>query len=64
MQRDEIIQICDSQVLEIATTPFGTRQDALKIFTQYEGAANLVYEYEIDKKPLILRILIYTRKNS
>ncbi|HNT74282.1 MAG TPA: phosphotransferase [Anaerolineae bacterium] len=56
MQRDEIIQICDSQVLEIATARFGTRKDALKIFPEYEGAANLVYEYEIDKKPLILRI--------
>lgn len=56
MQRDEIIQICDSQVLEIATARFGTRKDALKKFAEYEGAANLVYKYEIDKKPLILRI--------
>ena len=56
MQRDEIIQICDDQVLEIATAQFGARKDELKIFPQYEGAANLVYEYEIDKKPLILRI--------
>lgn len=56
MQRDEIIQICDTQVLEVATTRFGTHKDALKKFPEYEGAANLVYEYEIDQKPLILRI--------
>jgi Ser/Thr protein kinase RdoA (MazF antagonist) len=56
MQRDEILQICESQVLEIAAARFGTRKDALKKFPEYEGAANLVYEYEIDNKPLILRI--------
>ena len=56
MQRDEILQICDSQVLDTTTARFGTRKVALKIFPEYEGAANLVYEYEIDKQPLILRI--------
>ncbi|MDO9087946.1 MAG: phosphotransferase [Anaerolineaceae bacterium] len=56
MERDKIVQICDSQVLEIATARFGTCKEALKIFPEYEGAANLVYEYEIDKKPLILRV--------
>lgn len=56
MQRDEIIRICDSQVLDIATARFGTRKDALRLFPDYEGAANLVYEYDLDKKPLILRI--------
>lgn len=56
MQRDEIKQICDDEVLELATARFGTRKEALKVFPAYEGAANLVYEYEIDAKPLILRI--------
>lgn len=56
MQRQEIIQICDREVLETATTRFGTRKDALKIFPEYEGAANLVYAYEIDQRPLILRV--------
>jgi Ser/Thr protein kinase RdoA (MazF antagonist) len=55
MQRQEIIQICDSHVLERATAQFGTCKDALKKFQEYEGAAKLVYEYEIDQKPLILR---------
>lgn len=56
MQREEIIQICESQVLEEATAHFGTRKEELVIFPEFEGAANLVYEYEIDKKPMILRI--------
>jgi Ser/Thr protein kinase RdoA (MazF antagonist) len=56
VQRDKIVQICDSQVLEVATAQFGTRKDALQVFPEHEGAANLVYEYEVDKKPLILRI--------
>jgi len=56
MQREEIIQICESQVLETATALFGTRVDVLKKFPEYEGAANLVYEYEYNQEPLILRI--------
>jgi Ser/Thr protein kinase RdoA (MazF antagonist) len=56
MQRDEIIKICHEHVLETASACFGTHQEALKKFPDYEGAANLVYEYEFDKKPLILRI--------
>lgn len=56
MQREEIIQICDREVLDAATARFGIRKEAVKIFPEYEGAANLVYEYEIEKKPLILRI--------
>ncbi|MBI5032125.1 MAG: phosphotransferase [Chloroflexi bacterium] len=56
MQREEIIQICNNEILERATARFGTRKDSLKMFPGYEGAANLVYEYEIDKTPMILRI--------
>jgi Ser/Thr protein kinase RdoA (MazF antagonist) len=56
MQRDKIIHICNNEILEIAAARFGTQRGALKMFPGYEGAANLVYEYEADKKPLILRI--------
>ena len=56
MQREEIITICDREVLYTATKLFGTRKEALKVFPDYEGAANLVYEYELDGKPMILRI--------
>lgn len=43
-------------VLETAAARFGTRKDALKLFPAHEGAVNLVYEYEIDDRPLVLRI--------
>jgi len=56
MQRDQIIQICNSQVLDKAARCFNTRNDLLKKYPEYEGAANLVYEYEIDHCPFILRI--------
>ncbi|MCP4427335.1 MAG: phosphotransferase [Chloroflexi bacterium] len=56
MQREEIIQICDREILQTAAMRFGTHKDALKMFPGYEGAANLVYEYEIDNNPLILRV--------
>jgi Ser/Thr protein kinase RdoA (MazF antagonist) len=56
MKRSEIIQICNSQVLEKAAARFGTHKGKLKMFPEYEDAANLVYEYELDKEPLILRI--------
>ena len=56
MQREEIIEISQREVLDKASKLFKTRKDALKVFADYEGAANLVYEYENDGRPLILRI--------
>jgi len=63
MQRKKIIAICKRVVLDTATELFGTRKDALKVYASYEGAANLVYEYEIDGTPFILRIS-YTPERS
>ena len=56
MQREKIIHICENEVLAIAAARFGTQRGELKMFPEYEGAANIVYEYKIDEKPLILRI--------
>ena len=56
MKRNEIIQICEAEVLENAGARFGTDRDAFYKFPEYEGAANLVYEYKKDNTPLILRI--------
>jgi Ser/Thr protein kinase RdoA (MazF antagonist) len=56
MQREEITSICDSEVLDTVSHIFGTREDALKLVAGYEGCANLVYEYEHDGQPRILRI--------
>ncbi len=56
MQREEIVQIFEREILETAAVRFGTHKHALRMFPEYEGAANLVYEYEIDRQPLILRV--------
>ncbi len=56
MQRDEIIWLCDREVLDQAPRLFGVSKDALNLVAGYEGCANLVYEYERDGQPLILRI--------
>lgn len=56
MQREEIIKICDREVLDTASRLFGVRKDALKLVAGYEGCANLVYEYKRDGQPFILRV--------
>ena len=56
MQREEIIQTCDREVLDTASRLFCIRKDDLKLVVGYEGCANLVYEYERDGQPFILRI--------
>jgi Ser/Thr protein kinase RdoA (MazF antagonist) len=56
LQRTDILSICDREVLEEAARLFGTRKEDLRVFPDYEGAVNLVYEYALDGKPLILRL--------
>ena len=51
MNRDEIIQLCEAEVLETAAARFGTQKNALYKFPEYEGAANLVYEYKKNGTP-------------
>jgi Ser/Thr protein kinase RdoA (MazF antagonist) len=63
VKREDIIEICNQGVLAEATRLYGTRKEALKVYASYEGAANLVYDYELDGKPLILRIS-YTPERS
>ena len=62
-QREEITKICEREALPTAARLFGTRKESLRIFPGYEGAANLVYEYDLGGTPLILRIS-YTRERS
>ncbi len=40
MQREEIISICDREILDIASRLFGVKKDALKLFAGSEGCAN------------------------
>ncbi len=56
MQRAEIAQICEHQVLRAAASLFGTSRDALGKFDDYEGCANLVYHYETEGQPRVLRL--------
>ncbi len=56
MTRDEIIQNLDRGVLEIIAKLFGTRKEELIIYPGYEGAANLVFDYQMNYIPMILRI--------
>ena len=56
MDRNEIAQICERDVLETAAHLFGTTKDCLGKFDDYEGCANLVYQYERDGQQRILRI--------
>jgi Ser/Thr protein kinase RdoA (MazF antagonist) len=56
LKRAEISRICESEVLQPAARLFGTSVDALGRFDDYEGCANLVYHYERDGQPRVLRI--------
>ncbi len=56
MQRDEIMEICNREVLDTASRLFGIGKDALELIAGYEGCANLVYEYKRNGQLLILRI--------
>jgi Ser/Thr protein kinase RdoA (MazF antagonist) len=56
MKRTEIAQICEQDVLATAVRLFGTTKDRLRKFGDYEGCANLVYQYVRDDQPYVLRI--------
>ena len=56
MQREEIVRLCEKEVLDTAARLFGTQKSLLKVYDSYEGCANLVYEYGSSGQPYILRI--------
>ena len=56
MERAEITRLCERQVLGAAAGLFGTSQEVLGKFDDYEGCANLVYHYEHEGQPRILRL--------
>ena len=56
MRREEIVGICERDVLAAAARAFGTSQDRLSKFDDYEGCANLVYQYECGGQSRVLRI--------
>jgi Ser/Thr protein kinase RdoA (MazF antagonist) len=56
VNRNEVVQICENDVLDPAARSFGTTKDQLGKFDDYEGCANLVYQFTRDDQPRILRI--------
>ncbi|MBN2147181.1 MAG: phosphotransferase [Anaerolineales bacterium] len=54
--RDQIAEICEQVVLDTACRLYGTSGDSLSKFDDYEGCANLVYQYQRQGQPLVLRI--------
>ena len=56
MRRDEIVALCQREVLDRGAHLWGTHCDALQVFPDYEGCANLVYAYQRDGEARILRI--------
>ncbi len=56
MRREQITELCEREVLPAAACLFGTSKDRLSKFDDSEGCANLVYRYQRDDQPRILRI--------
>ena len=55
-QREDIVQLCEREALEIAARLFGISPLTLSKFGDYEGCANLVYRCERAGQPLALRL--------
>lgn len=56
MNREKILKIFEGSILETSSRLYNIHKGSLKIYPGYEGAANLVYDYELDGVPMILRI--------
>jgi len=56
MKREEVVKIFRDEGIDKAAELYKTQKEDLKIIADYEGAANLVYEYEHNGRPLILRL--------
>lgn len=63
MNRKEFQRIAEDKILENAAGFFGTNLDSLQVYPSYEGAANLVYDYQLDGVPMILRISFRTDRS-
>ncbi len=56
MEREAIAALCEREVLGRAARLFGTTPASLGKFDDYEGCANLVYHYDHEGQPRILRL--------
>lgn len=64
MGREETLRVLDKETLERASRPFGIGPDDLKMVSDYEGCANLVFEYTRDGQPRILRISVDSERTA
>jgi len=64
MGREETLRSLDNQTLDRASRPFGICPNDLKMVPDYEGCANLVFEYERDGQSRILRISVDSRRTA
>ncbi len=56
MDRDVITRLCEREVLPTASRLYDISAGFLSKFPDTEGCANLVYQYERDGQPQVLRI--------
>src|SRR5512147_1173818 len=56
MERQQIAQLCEREVLEPAARLFRTTKASLRKVEDSEGCANLVYEFENGGRPYVLRV--------
>lgn len=56
MERNEIQRFVEESILNEAATLFYTNVQQLQVYPGYEGAANIVYDYQLRGVPMILRI--------
>lgn len=56
MKRANVVQICEQEVLDPVTRLYGTSKDRLSKFDDYEGCANLVYQYTYGDQARVLRL--------
>ena len=56
MERHQIAELCEREVLDTAARLFGTTKASLSKCDDYDGAANLVYEYASGGRPYVLRV--------
>jgi len=54
--REEIVELCERELLDPAARLFGSTKSQLSKFGDYEGCANLVYGYQRDHQERVLRI--------
>jgi hypothetical protein len=54
--RKQFLEKCQLNVLPQAVALYGTTCERLSLYDGFEDCQNLVYDYEVDRRPMVLRI--------